>query len=69
MTIVAGLCRLICPMCGAQEMHPDGDKLLIRAYKVDNYSQCLACSGYYLMIDGEYLETPNLHNPKKGWFK
>lgn len=23
-----------CPKCGAGDMHPDGDKLLIRAFKV-----------------------------------
>lgn len=41
-----------CPKCGAGEMHPDGDKLLIRAFKVGDangywWSQCLVCAGYY----------------------
>jgi hypothetical protein len=40
-----------CPKCGAGEMHPDGDKLLIRGFKVyaDRHwwSQCLVCAGYY----------------------
>jgi hypothetical protein len=41
-----------CPTCGAGEMHPDGEHILIRGFKVcddDGYwwSQCLVCAGYY----------------------
>jgi hypothetical protein len=44
--------NVTCPKCGAGEMHPDGDKLLIRAFKVCHddghwWSQCLVCAGYY----------------------
>ena len=56
-----------CPKCGASEEHPeDDDKVLIRGYKVDNYSQCLVCSGYY---NSETLQpAPEKHDPNKGWF-
>lgn len=57
--------ELTCPKCGAHEMHPDGGKLLIRAYKVDNYSQCLVCAGYY---DKDLNETPDNFDRTKGWF-
>lgn len=56
-----------CPKCGASEEHPyETDKILIRAYKVDDWSQCLVCSGHY----NENLEcTPQNHDDKKGWFR
>ena len=57
--------ELQCPKCGALEMHPDGDKVLIRGYKVDNWSQCLVCSGYY---DADLNVTAANHQPEKGWF-
>lgn len=54
-----------CPRCGAPEMHPDGDKVLIRGYKVDHDSQCLVCSGYY----DDDLNVPDLHaKTSGGWF-
>lgn len=74
-TVHAG--ELRCPKCGATEMHPDGDKLLIRGYKVemgDGYwwSQCLVCAGYYAqgLKNGKpiYRETPEKFNDEKGWF-
>jgi hypothetical protein len=60
----------MCPHCGAAEMHPDGDKVLIRAFKValeDGYwwSQCLVCSGGY---DKDLVWHQDNHNPDKGWF-
>jgi hypothetical protein len=58
--------ELRCPCCNNPEMHPSGKQVLIRAYKVDNWSQCLVCSGYY---DQNLVETKNGHNPEKGWFK
>lgn len=58
-----------CPNCGAYEMHPTEDKLLIRAYKITTRrghgSQCLVCSGYY---DKDLNETPENHEAGKGWF-
>lgn len=58
-----------CPKCGAEEMHPDGDKLLIRGFKVhhDNHwwSQCLVCAGYY---DADLNYTNDAGNPDGGWF-
>lgn len=40
-----------CPKCGAGEMHPFRELLLIRAYKVYDdegaWSQCLVCAGAY----------------------
>jgi len=40
-----------CPTCGSPELHPDGDKLLLRCNKVHHsgvwWSQCLVCAGYY----------------------
>jgi|GEM_PF-4814942 len=61
---------LQCPTCSATEMHPDGQRLLIRAYKVEVkgrwHSQCLVCSGYY---DAQLNETvPDQHDRSKGWF-
>jgi hypothetical protein len=50
-------------------MHPDGDKLLIRGYKVSDseghWSQCLVCAGYY----DENLNVIDLAaRPEGGWF-
>lgn len=43
--------ELQCPTCGATEMHPTKNQLLIRAFKVNDgqgwWSQCLVCAGYY----------------------
>lgn len=58
-----------CPNCGAEEMHPDGDKLLIRGHKVHDegrwWSQCLVCAGYYTkdLVFDEAAGDPN-----GGWF-
>ena len=45
------MAELTCPKCKSPEMHPDGNKLLIRGYKVMVgkvwKSQCLVCAGYY----------------------
>ena len=62
--------EVVCPNCGAEEMHPDGDKLLIRGFKVCDskgywWSQCLVCSGYY---DSELNITPDNWDENKGWF-
>jgi len=55
-----------CPTCGASENHPyRTDRVLIRGFKVDDWSQCLVCSGYY---DSDLNETPENHDPDKGWF-
>lgn len=61
--------ELTCPKCGAKEMHPDGDKLLIRGFKVNMgrgwESQCLVCAGYYdkdLKVIDENARLPG------GWF-
>lgn len=61
---------ITCPHCDATEMHPDGDKLLIRAFKVEMgdghwWSQCLVCAGYY---DSDLKETPDNFDRDKGWF-
>lgn len=60
----------MCPKCGATEDHPhDRTKILIRACKLFDdkgaWSQCLVCSGFY---DKDLSETPENHNPEKGWF-
>jgi hypothetical protein len=54
-----------CPACDAPESHPDGDKILIRGYKVDNLSQCLVCSGYY---DDDLNVIDPMARTKGGWF-
>ena len=59
-----------CPRCGAGEMHPRENWLLIRAFKVlDNghwWSQCLVCAGYY---DADLNVLGDAHmDSKKGWF-
>ncbi len=66
-TIAINFAELHCPKCGNPEVHPTmKDACLIRAYKVDNYSQCLVCSGYYT----KDLElSPENHDKSKGWFK
>ena len=58
-----------CPVCGAEEMHPNGHQLLIRGFKVFDTdgarSQCLVCSGGY----NKDLEwTQSSHDTSKGWF-
>lgn len=67
---------LTCPKCGSPEMHPDGDKLLIRGFKVYNHmkwwSQCLVCAGYYnpdLTVKpvGSDGVNPD-YNHNGGWF-
>ena len=59
-----------CPECSSPELHPDGDKLLIRAFKLMRggrwQSQCLVCAGYYdeeLRFKGE-----DAGSPAAGWF-
>lgn len=58
-----------CPRCGAKEVHPDGDKVLIRAYKFSNaqglWSQCLVCAGGY---DKNFVWHGENFNRTKGWF-
>jgi hypothetical protein len=58
-----------CPKCGAQEVHPDGKHLLIRAFKVSDeygdYSQCLVCAGYYTKA---LVYDESAGDPEKGWF-
>ena len=59
-----------CPHCGAGEMHPNGETLLVRAFKVQTesgywWSQCLVCAGYY---DKDLNETRENFDPSKGWF-
>jgi len=57
---------LRCPKCHAPEVNPATNMLFIRAYKVDNWSQCLVCAGYYDPETLEYNEANG--NPKAGWF-
>jgi len=61
--------ELVCPNCGAHEMHPDGGKLLIRGKKVYRngkwWSQCLVCAGYY---DLDLVYHENWGEEKEGWF-
>jgi hypothetical protein len=66
-----------CPVCGAEEMHPDGDKLLVRGFKRCDktgywWSQCLVCAGYYdenlnVRPVGSDGINPD-YDRKKGWF-
>lgn len=59
---------VVCPKCGAAEMHPNGEWCLIRSFKVHDgrrwWSQCLVCAGYY---DKE-LQPAAVWDRKKGWF-
>lgn len=60
-----------CPTCGAQEMHPNGEVLLIRGFKVFHsgawWSQCLVCAGYY---DENLVWKGNeAGDPDGGWFR
>jgi len=60
-----------CPTCGANEMHPTEQKLLIRGFKVCDekgrwWSQCLVCAGYY--DKATLLETPDKFDRNAGWF-
>jgi len=47
---------LICPKCGAHELHPDGVHVQIRAYKVTtddgDFSQCLVCKAKGCIHEG-----------------
>jgi hypothetical protein len=59
-----------CPKCNAVEMHPNGKRLLIRAFKYADengkwWSQCLVCSGGY---DENLVFNQENHDPSKGWF-
>ena len=59
-----------CPKCGAEEMHPDGQHVLFRGFKVCDakghwWSQCLICSGCY---DKDLVAHQENHDPNKGWF-
>lgn len=62
--------ELVCPVCGAAEMHSDGKHIHIRGFKVHHsnhwWSQCLVCSGGYDKPNGTY--TPENHDGNKGWF-
>jgi hypothetical protein len=65
-----------CPKCGAPECHPTNDgKILIRGYKVDNWSECLVCSSAVATNGGGYDENLVWHDPRPeggqmdyGWF-
>ena len=58
---------LQCPTCGAFECHPTMETIQIRAYKVDNYSLCLVCAGYYDAVGGRI--TPDTYHPTAShWF-
>ncbi len=61
--------EVTCPHCGAEEMHPTEDWLLIRAYKIFDsqgaWSQCLVCAGYY---DAELNYSEERGEHTKGWF-
>lgn len=60
---------LVCPECGAQEMHPNGEVVLIRGFKVLDgghwWSQCLVCAGYY---DKDLNYDNDAGNAEAGWF-
>ena len=65
--------ELECPQCGCGEMHPDGDKLLIRAHKVcENghwLSECLVCSGEYDEDTLEWLDISDvIDDEDRFWF-
>lgn len=57
--------RPFCPTCGSPELHPNNQMVLIRAFKVDNKSQCLVCAGYY---DDNLRYNQNSGTQQKGWF-
>lgn len=61
---------LQCPKCGACEMHPTQDLLLIHGFKVSDddgwWSQCLVCSGGWSKDLSAFDESK--HNGNKGWF-
>jgi hypothetical protein len=61
----------MCPVCGAVEIHPLVDRLVIRCYKYTDeqnrvWSQCLRCSG--LWNSDLTVADESKHDPKKGWF-
>jgi hypothetical protein len=67
--------ELRCPRCKSPEVNPKTGKLFIRGFKVTDekghWSQCLVCSNYYakpMIIGGSFIETPQNHQPKLGWF-
>lgn len=62
---------IICPKCGAHEIHPDGVSVQIRAYKYSDksgveWSQCLICAGFY---DENKVYHDAKGDKNKGWFK
>jgi hypothetical protein len=65
-----------CPKCGAPECHPTQDHaVLIRGFKVDNWSECLVCSSAVATNGQGYDENLVWHGarpeggPKDhGWF-
>ncbi len=61
----------MCPTCGAGEMHPTKELLLVRAYKVTDqegdWSQCLVCAGAY-DEDLNPIEGLTRKDLTKGWF-
>lgn len=65
--VMLKISEINCPNCGAQEIHPDEDKLLIRGCKVcidDKWlSQCLVCADHY---DNNLNLTPDNYNPELG---
>lgn len=59
-----------CPNCGANEMHPTMNQLLIRGFKVQMddghwWSQCLVCAGFY---DKDLNYNNDAGDENKGWF-
>ena len=59
-----------CPSCGSEEMHPNGNRVLIRAFRIQDldgywWSQCLVCSELY---DEDLVPAPINHNSDKGGF-
>lgn len=69
--------EITCPICGASELHPDGNKLLIRANKIQSHdgkwrSHCLVCAGWYDEALNEkpydFRGRPHGYNPLNGWF-
>lgn len=68
MIINIAIQELQCPKCKSLELHPNKDQVLIRAYKVDNWSHCLVCAGYYLP-DLTVNPNPPDNYRVKGWFE
>ena len=67
--------KLVCPNCGAPEIHPDNKNLaLVKWFKVydadgTEWSHCLVCAGYYTKF---LAPIPDFLLPKtcreRGWF-